>query len=172
MRAGIALGSNVGDSLRALRDAAGAICHLRNVSGPFLHSRTYETLPVDMPLGSAPVLNAAIEVEFHGQPVELLRALLALESRLGRQPLREQNASRPIDLDLLYCGGEIVALPELRLPHPRIAQRAFVLAPLNDIRPELVLPGYVQPVAALLALTDQGGVRPFVQRQPEARLPL
>jgi 2-amino-4-hydroxy-6-hydroxymethyldihydropteridine diphosphokinase len=70
---------------------------------------------------------------------------------LGRPSAHERNVSRPIDLDLLYFGELVIESQELQLPHPRIVGREFVLRPLADIRPDLVLPRQVETVSALLS---------------------
>ena len=74
-------------------------------------------------------------------PESLLAKLQSLEKEFGRKPKPERNAPRPLDLDLIAFGGETRATPELTLPHPRVAQRRFVLLPLSEIAPDLVLPG-------------------------------
>jgi 2-amino-4-hydroxy-6-hydroxymethyldihydropteridine diphosphokinase len=85
---------------------------------------------------------------------ELLDGLLAIELELGRERLQPRAGasyvSRTIDLDLIYCRNEIIDSPTLQLPHPRAAERAFVLEPLAELWPDLVLPGQHSSVAALL----------------------
>jgi 2-amino-4-hydroxy-6-hydroxymethyldihydropteridine diphosphokinase len=113
-------------------------------------SAIYETEPVGCEKGAAKFFNAAIEFGYAGAPEDLLRELAAIEKLLGRPPAHERNVSRSIDLDLLYFGDAVIETAELRLPHPRIAEREFVLRPLADIRPELVLPEQSEPVGVLL----------------------
>jgi len=151
MRAGIALGSNLGDRLGHLRAARDEICRLPEVSGPVLASSIYETAPVDSPPNAEAFLNAVLELEFDGDPLALLRGLRAIEVLLGRPPERPPNAPRTIDLDLLYAGELTLAEPELVVPHPRLHERRFVLEPLSEIRPELVLPNQRRSIAELLA---------------------
>ncbi len=79
-----------------------------------------------------------------------MRELAAIEKMLGRPAAHARNVSRPIDLDLLYFGELVVETSELQLPHPRIIEREFVLRPLADIRPDLILPDQNQPVSSLL----------------------
>ena len=114
-------------------------------------SAIYETEPVGCEKGAAKFLNAAIEFEYAGEPQDLRRELAGIEKRLGRPSSHERNASRPIDLDLLYFGDLEIETEELQIPHPRISGREFVLRPLADIRPDLVLPKQTEPVSALLA---------------------
>ncbi len=156
MRAGIALGSNVGDRLSYLRRAGREILALPSVTHPVSSSLVYETDPVDTGREAGPFLNAVIEVEFTGQPVTLLDDLQAIEARLGRPSKRPRNASRVIDLDILYVGNLALTNSEIVIPHPRLTMRRFVLQPLHDIRPELILPGQHRTVAELLAALPVG----------------
>ena len=114
----------------------------------------YETEPVDCPPGSGAFLNGVAIMEWQGGPHELLERLREIECALGRPAQREWHAPRPLDLDILYAGEAVMDTPDLILPHPRIAQRRFVLEPLADVRPGLVLPGQTRTVAELLALLD------------------
>ncbi|MFZ0436293.1 MAG: 2-amino-4-hydroxy-6-hydroxymethyldihydropteridine diphosphokinase [Chthoniobacterales bacterium] len=141
MRAGIALGSNLGDRNALIQEAIG---HLRMIheSGDFLLSSLHETEPVDCAPGSPPFLNAVAEIGTSLQPLELLRRLQGQEIRSGRPKDHPRNASRTLDLDILYCDEMSLHHPELDLPHPRMLDRAFVMAPLAEIRPELKLPGW------------------------------
>ncbi|MEM1445933.1 MAG: 2-amino-4-hydroxy-6-hydroxymethyldihydropteridine diphosphokinase [Planctomycetota bacterium] len=139
----VALGSNVGDRLTHLRGAAAAIRALPRVRG-FHASRLYETPALRLDgvgeLGGVDAfLNAAVMFETDATPHALLANLLDIETRLGRLPRsqRETWGPRPIDLDLLMLGDTRVDDPTLTLPHPRIAERWFVLAPLADLRPEV-----------------------------------
>ncbi len=144
MRAGIAFGSNLGDRLATLRRARACLLASALLAPPVIASRVYLTSPVDCPPGSEPFLNAVIEAELTGTPAALLRDLRACEEGLGRPARVKRNAPRVIDLDLLYAGDFRVETEDLVLPHPRIAERRFVLAPLAEIRPGLILPGYIE----------------------------
>jgi 2-amino-4-hydroxy-6-hydroxymethyldihydropteridine diphosphokinase len=160
MRPGIALGSNLGDRLANLRAARSAIFALSGISEPFLCSAIYETEPVGTEPDAAPFLNAVIELGCTLSPRELLAALQSIECQMGRPAERPRNAPRPIDLDILYCGDLVLTEDDVEIPHPRLHLRRFVLTPLADIRPDLVLPGQTQPVAALLAsLHDPAAVK-------------
>jgi len=159
MRAGVALGSNLGDRLANLRTARKDIAALSGVRPPVRASAIYETEAVGCEKGAAKFLNAAIEFGYAGEAPDLLLALAAIEKLLGRSASHARNVSRTIDLDLLYFGELEIETAELQLPHPRLAEREFVLRPLEEIRPDLVLPKQTESVAALLLqLSDTGGV--------------
>jgi 2-amino-4-hydroxy-6-hydroxymethyldihydropteridine diphosphokinase len=159
-RTGIALGSNRGDRLANLRRGRNAIAAFG--TGPLLVSRVYETDPVDCEPDSPSFLNAVLEIGFDGNPLDLLADLQRIESDAGRPILRPLNAPRTLDLDLLYCGDRTLSTERLTLPHPRLHERRFVLAPLHDIRPDLILPNQTVPVAALLAaLTPEPRARVY-----------
>ncbi len=138
MRTGIGLGSNVGDRLAYLREGFRRIRSLHTGVGPPLVSSIFETSPIDCAPGTNSYLNAAVEIQFDRPPIALLDALLRIEREMGRPSKRPRNAPRTIDLDVLYVG------------HPRLPQRRFVLAPLSEIAPELVLPGQTKTIRALL----------------------
>ncbi len=139
-RVGISLGSNLGDRLARLRAAVAALERVRS-SPRLLLSSLYETDPVDCPPGSGAFLNAVIEIETGFSPLDLLAHTQAIERELGRPSLHQRNAPRTVDLDLLYYDQVSLDEPDLVLPHPRMWERAFVLAPLAEIRPDLVPPG-------------------------------
>ena len=154
----IALGSNLGDRERHLRAALEALRALGGVS-ELVASRVYETDPVG-PGDQRPYLNAVARVRTDLPPRALLDRLLAIERSEGRErgPLR--NAPRTLDLDLLLYGEREIDEPGLVVPHPRIAQRPFVLEPLCDLAPDLVFPGAAAPVSALAAaVRDPTAVR-------------
>jgi len=140
MRAGIALGSNLGDRLGHLREARRRLLDLHDGSGPFLCSKIYETPPVDCPDGSPPFLNAAIELSTQAPPLELLADLQLIEIESGRPPDHQFHGPRTLDLDFLYYGELQLSHVSLTLPHPMISGRIFVLKPLADICPERLIP--------------------------------
>jgi len=149
MRCGIALGSNLGHRVDRLAEA------VRRLDLPVLaKSSVYETAPVGCQHDDPPFANAVIEIEFDGSPLELLALTQSVEVAMGRPADHPKNAPRTIDLDLLYCGHESLALPSLTLPHPRLGARRFVLVPLAEIRPSLVLADCPISVAERLGKLD------------------
>ena len=150
MRTGIALGSNIEPRCAHLRAARRQIDFLHAGPNPVLCSKVYETSPVECPPGSLFFLNAVLEFFIREEPYEIFKKLQSIEQALGRRPSATRNSPRVIDIDLLYCENIVIATPGLTLPHPRIANRLFVLRPLADIRPELVLPTFSQTVEELL----------------------
>jgi 2-amino-4-hydroxy-6-hydroxymethyldihydropteridine diphosphokinase len=161
MRAGIAFGSNLGDRLANLSAARQQIVGLAGVESPLLASSVFETEPIDCEPGAPSFLNAAMEIGYRGAASELLPELRRIEAQLGRPAAHDRNTSRTLDLDLLYFGDLASSEPALELPHPRLAQRRFVLEPLAEIRPELVLPGQCEPVRVLLG--KLAGTQPLVR---------
>lgn len=153
-RAGIALGSNLGDRLATLQDARDRIARLPLASRPILWSSLYRAAPVGCPDGSPDFLNAVIEIGWSADPLELLARLQEIETALGRVRSGQPNEPRTLDLDLLYLDQTILHDPALILPHPRIADRRFVLEPLGEIRPDLTLPGLRRPISGLLDACD------------------
>jgi 2-amino-4-hydroxy-6-hydroxymethyldihydropteridine diphosphokinase len=163
MRIGIALGSNLGDRMTNLRAARRAILDLVGKHS-LLASSVYETEPVDCEPGAAKFLNAVLEIEYDGDPTQLLEHMIRIEESLGRQRDHAQNVSRKIDIDLLYADDLEIENERLHLPHPRMHSRKFVLQPLSDIRPKLVLPGQTKAVRELLAeLKDSATVSRFAE---------
>jgi 2-amino-4-hydroxy-6-hydroxymethyldihydropteridine diphosphokinase len=139
VRVGVGIGSNLDSRGHYM---ARAFAFLRSLSeGHFLRSSVWETDPVDCPPGSPKFFNAVAEIETNRPPRRLLALFQAFERVCGRKPRTQRNSPRPMDLDILYYGELMVAEPDLIIPHPRATQRIFVLGPLSEIRPELVLPG-------------------------------
>jgi 2-amino-4-hydroxy-6-hydroxymethyldihydropteridine diphosphokinase len=102
----------------------------------------------------------AVALETALPPLELLRACKACEAAQGRDPLDSHLRDRTIDIDILLAGGLVLATPELTVPHPRLAERGFVLVPLFEIAPKLVHPVEKATVVRLLArLRGAGAVR-------------
>lgn len=140
-RVGVALGSNLGERLANLREARDLLVGLGVDGGEFLQASVYASVPLDCPEGSPDFLNTVVEFEFEGTAWELLRETQGIERELGRKIALEVNAPRVIDVDLLYFGNEVIDEARLVVPHPRMRERSFVMEPLCEIRPELVLAG-------------------------------
>ena len=147
----IALGSNLGDSAKILRDA---MTRLQKLSDePILKSSLWHTTPVDCPPGAPNFVNAVVGLvpQIKETPESLLEKLRELEREFGRLPKKILNEPRPLDLDLIAFCNVTCNTPHLTLPHPRTGMRRFVLQPLSEIAPDLILPGQTKTVSQLLA---------------------
>ena len=144
MLAYLSLGANLGDRATTLRAAIEA---LRRLGDVIAVSSLYETAPVgyrDQP----EFLNAAVVLRTDLTPEALLEATQAIEQEFGRQH-SFPNAPRTLDIDLIYLDDLILTSPHLTIPHPRAAERAFVLIPLREIAPDLRVPRSGEPITAL-----------------------
>ena len=165
MKVGLSLGSNVGDRLLHLQQTKR---YLLSLSPEQWHraSPLYETEPVDCSPGVTKFLNAVLEIKFTGAPRTLLKKLLAYETAHGRDRAAGLNAPRTIDLDILYFGKREVLEKDLVIPHPRLAQRRFVLVPLSTLQADMIVKGTAKTVRMLLRELParEGDVR-FVQQE-------
>jgi 2-amino-4-hydroxy-6-hydroxymethyldihydropteridine diphosphokinase len=150
VRVGIALGSNLGNRISHLRQAATALQAIHPPGQPFLASRIYHTEPRFCPADSPTFLNAVVEMAWNADAEELHTHTLRMEQALGRHHGGIRNGPREIDIDILYVGKESVRTSTLVVPHPRIHERRFVLHPLADIRPDLILPGETLSIRDIL----------------------
>jgi 2-amino-4-hydroxy-6-hydroxymethyldihydropteridine diphosphokinase len=133
----IGLGSNLGDREKNVRRALALI---QRDLGPVRSSTLYETDPVGV-TDQPKFINGVAELETEKPPRELLDRLLAIERELGRDRSSERRwGPRVIDLDVLLYGDEVIDEPGLTVPHPRLGERRFVLEPLHELAPHLVLP--------------------------------
>lgn len=136
MRAFLALGSNLGDRWAHLRRA---LAGLREADRVLAVSPVYETDPVGGPDDQGPYLNAVVELDTSRTPRQLLELAQALEHEGGRTRVPgERWGPRTLDVDVLLVGDLSVDEPDLVVPHPRMWERRFVLAPLSDLAPDLV----------------------------------
>jgi 2-amino-4-hydroxy-6-hydroxymethyldihydropteridine diphosphokinase len=149
-RAYLSLGSNVGDREGNLRRAVGRLPVLRI-------SPIYETEPVDY-TDQPWFLNLAVEAEAELSPHELLATTSRIEQELGRVRTVAKGP-RIIDIDILLFGDEVVDTPHLQIPHPRMAERRFVLAPLADLAPDLQHPVTHRTVREMLAAAPPETIR-------------
>jgi 2-amino-4-hydroxy-6-hydroxymethyldihydropteridine diphosphokinase len=157
----LSLGSNMGDRAGNIMKAIEGM-RTRGLRVT-RQSSLYETEPVDVRGGW--FLNCVIEVETDMMPRQLMNALLGIERSLGRRrPAVSEGVkdSRTIDIDILTFGSSVVHAPELEIPHPRMAERRFVLAPFAEVAPELKHPVIKRTIAQLLAETsDRSRMRKF-----------
>lgn len=151
MEIGFSLGSNLYNRKRLLMQAKNLL-----LSAPRTRfvdqSPIYETTPVDVKpeYQEMAFLNSVVIVE-SGLPLESWLSYIGkIEKNLGRERTEDRNAPRPIDIDLIYADGQVVESDGLEVPHPRWAERRFVVQPLCDVRPELVMPENSQSVAEIL----------------------
>ncbi len=135
-RAFIGLGSNLGDRRAHLRGALGGLSAAGDVTAV---SALYETEPMGGPPGQGPYLNLVVELQTADSPRHLLQRCQAEEEAAGRVRA-ERWGPRPLDADVLWVEGCEVDEPDLTVPHPRMWDRRFVLAPLADLAPDLVTP--------------------------------
>ena len=151
----VGLGSNLGDRAANLAEARRRL----NESGRIVAaSSIYETDPWGVDPGQPVYLNQVVSMATPLSPDELLKVLLRIELEMGRVRAAPGDP-RLIDLDLLLYGDEVADGPGLTLPHPRMGERAFVLAPLAEIAPELAHPVNGLSIGALNSIVDQSGVR-------------
>jgi len=145
----LSLGTNLGDRTANLKAAIAALpstnFRVQKVSS------FYETEPVDY-LDQPWFLNCVVEGETDSQPMDLLRALRAIESLLGSKKAFAKGP-RLLDIDILLFGDLSLDTPELQIPHPRMLERRFVLAPLAEIAPQLKLPQWTGNISELLTKT-------------------
>lgn len=158
----VGLGSNMGERLNYLTEGIRGL--RKNQVFPVRLSTVYET-PAWGGKASLPFLNAVAEVRFSGTPIELLHILLKVEASCGRVRT-EKWGNRTLDLDLLSWGNLVLESPELRLPHPFLQERAFVLGPWQELSPNYALPGLGKTVReAWLTLPETE--RNNLQRHPD-----
>ena len=158
-RAVLSLGSNLGERMASLQGAVHALADTPDVwiTGA---SPVYETEPVDCPPGSDNFYNAVVLIDTTLASTRLLDRAHAIEDAFGRERGEgiEVNAPRSLDVDIIVVGDRRADDEALTLPHPRAAQRAFVLQPWYDVEPDAVLPDY-GPIGELLEKTDRSGLK-------------
>ena len=151
----LALGSNIGDRESNLRDAVNRLeSHEIHV---LRRSSVYETAPQEL-LDQPWFLNAVVQVETSLFPMQLLARVREIERQMGRRRVTPKGP-RNIDIDILFYGRTVIATAELEVPHPRIAQRRFVLEPLAEIAPEFRHPMTGKTANEMLAALEPQGTR-------------
>src|SRR3954470_6208886 len=155
-RAVLALGSNLGERVASRQGAADALAATPDVwAAPT--SPVYETEPVDSPPGAKRYLNAVVLIDTTLAATRLMERALAIEDAFARERTEQHNAPRPLDVDLIVVGDRRNDDDFLRLPHPRAAERAFVLRPWLDVDPQAEFPDK-GPVADLLSAVGESGI--------------
>ena len=155
-RAVLALGSNLGERMASLQGAINAIADTPDVWVTAV-SPVYETAPVDCPPEAKPFLNAVLLIDTTLAATRLMDRALAIEDAFERERGETPNAPRTLDVDLIVVGDRRSNEDFLRLPHPRAAERAFVLKPWFDLEPDAELPGR-GPISELLAKIGVDGL--------------
>ncbi len=154
----LGLGSNLGDRKSFLNSAISALAPTVQVTR---RSPIYETKPWGFS-DQDDFLNLVVETETELGPKQLLLLLKGIEIKLGRQA-RFRNGPREIDIDILLYDELELDEPGLRIPHPHMQERAFVMAPLADLTPDLAIPGTGKTVAEFLANLDDSGIRKITE---------
>jgi 2-amino-4-hydroxy-6-hydroxymethyldihydropteridine diphosphokinase len=147
----LGLGSNMGDRKENLDKAIGYLSQRVRVAEV---SSVYDTEPVGNP-EQPRFLNMVCQAKTMLKPKDLLVLAKGIERKMGRMP-GKPNSPRPIDIDILFYGDEVIDMPELVIPHPRLTQRAFVLVPLAEIAPTLVHPVHGKNIKQLLGELKKG----------------
>ncbi len=166
MEIGFSLGSNLYNRKRLLMQAKNLL-----LSAPRTRyvdqSPIYETTPVDVKpeYQSMAYLNSVVIVESELPMESWLSYIGKIEKNLGRERTEDRNAPRTIDIDIIYAGEQIIDGGGLEVPHPRWAERRFVVQPLNDVRPDMILPEMNKPVSVILSsLPNDEGLSMYDER--------
>jgi 2-amino-4-hydroxy-6-hydroxymethyldihydropteridine diphosphokinase len=165
MEIGLSLGSNLGKRLLQLQKAKEEILALNGVAF-VAQSPVYETEPLNvLPADRSKLfLNAVLIIDTLLEIPQVLVELKRIEKALGRPQKQEPNSPRTIDVDIIYAGNLKVRRHGITVPHPSWSERRFVVKPLNDVRPDLIVPGEKDTVAQILRkLSDKHQVKLFAK---------
>jgi 2-amino-4-hydroxy-6-hydroxymethyldihydropteridine diphosphokinase len=152
----LSLGSNLGDRLSNLKAAADQLPPRVQIMGS---SRIYETEPWGY-LDQPKFLNQVLYAQTRLSPLELLAYLKDREKSIGRKP-SFRFGPREVDIDILIYADQVIDQDDLIIPHPRLSERAFVLVPLAEIAPDLMLPGSEKTIQEYLTGVDISGIYPY-----------
>ncbi len=152
MEVGLGFGSNEGDRVAHLKEAKARVLAIPGIRF-HAQSSLYETEPVGVKpeYQHMKFINAVLVVHCETSLDDLHPRLLAIEAAIGRNRTADKFAPRPLDIDILYADALVLNTPALKLPHPQCFKRRFVLEPLAEINPSLVLPTTQVPVCQLVA---------------------
>jgi 2-amino-4-hydroxy-6-hydroxymethyldihydropteridine diphosphokinase len=159
-KAYLLIGGNIGDRIKNLYQAKNLIT--KNIGGIIKESSVYQTASWGI-ADQLDFLNQVLFIRSNLSAEGIMKEILSIENKMGR--IRTQkNASRIIDIDILFFNDEIIDTPNLIIPHPQIQNRKFVLAPLLELSPQLIHPIFKKTIAALLnACTDNLTVNLYTQ---------
>lgn len=156
----LGLGSNLGDRAQMIQrawDALGALPILTELR----RAPLYESAPVDCPDGSPAFVNTVVTGALDGEPEDLLASVLAIEKQLGRTRTGAFHEARVVDIDILLIEGCTLETDSLVVPHPHLEERLFVLQPLANLEPALILPSGETISAAIQRLQGTQPIQPF-----------
>lgn len=149
MKSYIAVGSNLGKKSKLVNEAVQSINELPTTC-VLRVSNWHETEPVGLPVGAENFLNGVVEVDTALSAHELMCGLLEIETIMGRVRNNTGYESRTIDLDFLLYGNQIINTVHLKIPHPRMTERLFVMKPLSELCPDFIIPGNELSVSGIL----------------------